>query len=189
MEVCSQLHVPAAVSQEIPRAPWIAGWVDPTSGLDILEGRKISAWIQTLDRPARRLVTILTTFCDFINSFNTEYLIYFNPRNAVMFKPQMQHNICAIVCYFLENKKAYNFAEHCSCAFLIIPIANSNCKRNCQGKNSTSSAPMPCFKGLFVIHSAYSEGVRSSNTQYLEWESSELEYTNYSEGVLISNTQ
>jgi len=40
-----------------------------------------------------------------------------------------------------------------------------------------------------MIHSAYSEGFLSSNTQYLERESSEFEYTDSSEGVLSSNTQ
>lgn len=105
MEVCSQLHIPAAVPQEIPPCPLKSGWVDTRARLDILEKRKISAWIQTLDRPARKLVTILTALCDFINTFNIEHLRYFNPSNAVIFIPQIQHNICAIICYFLENKK------------------------------------------------------------------------------------
>jgi len=85
-------------SRKFPRAPWTAGRVDPKASSDILENRKFSVWIQTLDRPARRLVIILNTLCDFINSFNIEYLRYFNKHNAVMFKPQIQNNICVIVC-------------------------------------------------------------------------------------------
>jgi len=80
--------------------------MDPRASLDILENRKISAWIQTLYRTDRRLVTVLTTLFDFINTFNTEYFRYFNPRNAVMFEPQVQNNICTIVCYFLKIKSA-----------------------------------------------------------------------------------
>jgi hypothetical protein len=41
----------------------MGGWVSPKADLDVLEKRKIASFagIRTLDRPARSLVTILTT--------------------------------------------------------------------------------------------------------------------------------
>ena len=42
MEVCSQLYVPAALTQgRNPGNDWIDGWVGPRAGLDVLEKRKV----------------------------------------------------------------------------------------------------------------------------------------------------